>query len=180
MLCSLEIAMLVFGIMSLVNGKLTLDKKTGLRGAPAYFAGFLMILPMPIALVAGFYLGFTAAQEGWDEENVEWLILGIEAGVTLGILAIVLLICAIAGETFPRDRRARRRDEEYDDEYDDRPRRRYRDDVSEDEEDDRQWEELRRRRARYRQPDDEMDDRRRERDQRDRDTRDDFRFTSDD
>jgi hypothetical protein len=115
---------------------------------------------MPLALVGGFMVGFNAAQQGRSFDQDQWLIIAIEAGATLGILVIVLLMCAVAGETFPRDRRARRRDEEYDDEYDDRPRRRNRDDDYEDEEDDRQWEELRRRRERYRKSDSEPDEQR--------------------
>lgn len=160
MLCALEIAMLVFGIMSLVNGKLTLDKKTGLRGTPAYLAGFLLLLPMPLAMVGGFMVGFNAAQQGRSFEEDQWLIIAIEAGATLTILVMVLLLCAAVGETFPPSRRDRRREEDYEDEYDDRPQRRYRDDDYEDEEDDRQWEELRRRRERYRKSDSEPDEQR--------------------
>lgn len=53
----LEITMLVMGLVGLISGKLTIAKNTRLEGTPARITGLILIIPLPVALVAGFLLG---------------------------------------------------------------------------------------------------------------------------
>jgi hypothetical protein len=53
----LEIGMLIFGLVGLISGKLTISKKVKVVGTPARITGVILMLPLPLALALGFMLG---------------------------------------------------------------------------------------------------------------------------
>ncbi len=53
----LEVLMLIFGLIGLISGKLTISKKLKVKGTPARIAGFILIIPLPGTLLMGFLLG---------------------------------------------------------------------------------------------------------------------------
>jgi hypothetical protein len=59
----LEIAMFIVGLISLITGKFVLSKGIILTGTPARIAGGIFMLPIPIALGAGFILGLTVGSD---------------------------------------------------------------------------------------------------------------------
>jgi hypothetical protein len=172
MCCVLEVLSVVFGIMTLVRGRFSLNKNKEVRGPWAYVIGVVLLATIPVAVVAAVILNFDALfQPGGPQPfqlgKLDWRTMLPDAIGVVGCWGTALLIAAIKGE--PKiDERRRLGDDEYDDYDDDRPRRRSRydddDDVPRrrradayDDDDDRP------RRRRYEDDDDE-DDRPRRRD----------------
>ncbi len=65
MLFLVEVGMFVFGIMTLVKGRISLSRNKAVTGAPAYVIGALLTATLPVAVLVafglGFYLGIEAA-----------------------------------------------------------------------------------------------------------------------
>ena len=121
MLLALEIGMLVFGIVTLAQGKITFSRTKVVEGAPAYIAGVILLLPLPLAIMAGIFVSLDAIQKGREIDPADSKFLLIEGGLILACFLLTTVICvACSGEP-----RRNRRDEE--DEWGDidrRPRRR--------------------------------------------------------
>ncbi|HZY83323.1 MAG TPA: hypothetical protein VFE78_00720, partial [Gemmataceae bacterium] len=91
MILGLEIGLLVAGLIALCTGKFKLSKHRVATGAPARFAGFVLVLPLPLAIAARVVLEMEAAGNGTGFNPLEsW---GAWALVELGIA----LICALLG-----------------------------------------------------------------------------------
>lgn len=120
----LEIAMLIFGIVTLVRGKFYVSKTRAAVGGPAYLAGVVLLLPLPLAFTGGFIYGAMMAAEGREIDNVQLLIAEV-------ILVVICLVIAyiignmnakdVSGEA-TRERKPRQEDEE-EEEYQTRRRR---------------------------------------------------------
>src|SRR5207253_8175841 len=122
---------LIFGIITLAKGKLTLTSSKVVYGAPARVIGVILTLPLPLALLVGFLIGFTMAAQGKPAEGKDMLKF---APIDLGLVAAALLASlGIALATAERPRRKRRPafEDEYEEEYEERPRRRRRRDEDE-------------------------------------------------
>jgi hypothetical protein len=163
MLCIIEIACLVFGIVILATGRVSLSAKKEVRGGPAYLIGLLLLAVFPLALGIGFIVGVQKAQQGQQANGLDPSLVLIDLGVVAGC-TIPALIIAIATAKPKEAKRRKRRDEDYDD-YDDRrddydrPRRRRDEDDAEDEDQPR---------GRRKWDDEDEDDRPRRRDDFDR------------
>jgi len=70
MLLALEIGLLIFGIIAVATGKLTLTKNHVVRGTPARLLGVVGILTLPSVLLVCFAIGFSA---GLDNRGIESL-----------------------------------------------------------------------------------------------------------
>ena len=90
MVCGLEIAMLIFGIMALATGKLKMSKTKAAVGMPARLAGVILVIPLPLAFAVGFVMGFTGK---YRAQAIQHYIGSIQSTE----IAIVLLCLAAAG-----------------------------------------------------------------------------------
>jgi hypothetical protein len=168
MLLVLGISLMIWGIVSISTGKMTLTA-TKVVGPPAvYWLSILMIIALPINFVIGAIIGVRIGMAGGVLDRQTQINLTIlEACITGGTFILVLILGAVLGVDPNELRRSRRRrdEDDFDDEDDDdRPRRRRRRDLD-DEDDDRP-------RKRRRDEDDDDDrPRKRRRDEDDEDDR---------
>src|SRR5262249_41523005 len=111
--CLLEIGLLIYGIVILARGEMSLGGGRVARGAPAYFAGLLFIFPLPAALMLGVFLGLTNPQmfaQGPLKVPIELVL--AEWGLIIGCLVLGLIIGYANGQPAGIDRRSRRDDED--------------------------------------------------------------------
>jgi hypothetical protein len=99
----LQIGMLIYGIVILVTGKYKLSTTKVAEGPPARIAGVFMLLPLPLALLAGFAVGLTMVREPADLERLRPTFAILEIGITLTCLIIAVVIGAANGRD-PADR----------------------------------------------------------------------------
>jgi hypothetical protein len=170
MILGLEIGLLIGGILALVRGKMNFSKNKVATGAPAYIAGVIMLLPIPLAFGIIFCYGFFVGARGGviDEKSLRTTAIIIEVGIVLLCLAIAMLIAVIYGEPPLEASRKKRRErfededfEEEDEDRNDRQRKPRRDPRAYDQDDDE--EDRGPRKSRSRDMDDEDDENRRER-----------------
>lgn len=90
MIFGLEIGLLIAGIIALVTGKIKLSRARVATGAAARLAGLVMILPLPLALIAGFVIGMLNASQGKTVRIAE--LLPKTAIVELCIVAVCALL----------------------------------------------------------------------------------------
>ena len=83
--CALEIAMLIWGIVIMVTGKLKVSKTKEVRGMAARGLAVLLILPLPLIFLAGVIYGLMVAGSGKPADPL--VLTGIEVGI--------LLFCAV-------------------------------------------------------------------------------------
>ncbi len=135
----LEITLLVWGIVSIASGKLTISASKAVGPPAVYFLGIIMLLVLPINILLAFVIGAPVILAGGGmDDRLTTTIMIVEASTTIGTLMIVLVLGAVLGVDPNELQRSRRnRDEDFDDEDDDRPRRRRRRDEDEDDEEDR-------------------------------------------
>jgi hypothetical protein len=109
MCCVGEIAMLVVGIFTLVNGAFRLSAQRIVWGVPARFIGALLLLP--ILVLCGAFMtasvSFTLQDRQPNEQDAKYLLLTILV-IDLAILAVVFGIALataepIEGEKSPKD-----------------------------------------------------------------------------
>lgn len=91
MCCVLEIGMLIFGIIALVTGKMKLSRDKVVQGPMARFLGAVGIVPLPLAMVVGFLIGFANAPAPGQpmKPEVTMIAAGVEAAIVLVAAAIV-------------------------------------------------------------------------------------------
>ena len=170
MMCLLEIACLVFGVIILAKGKVPLSAKKEVRGAPAYIVACLLLAVFPLAFGLGFIIGFRRAQRGQQMNfgQIDWSLVLIEFSIVVGCVLAALVVALVSAKPKRRKRRYLR-DGDYDDYYDGdddygEVRSRKRLDEIEDEEDEYGWREERDSGSRRRQRslDDDYDQSRRD------------------
>jgi len=113
MLIVLQIGLLIYGIATLASAELTLGGRHAARGVPAYFAGLLFMVPLPLALTIGAMLG-VANPAMFNGANDSLILLALAEWVlTLGCLGLVMGV-AYANSTEGKSeyRRPRRRRDE--------------------------------------------------------------------
>ena len=104
MMCIVEIACLVFGIIILAKGKVSLSANKEVRGGPAYIIGLLLLAVFPIALVIGIVVGIQKAKQGGPMQFDLSLVL-IDLGVVVGCAAPALIIALATAKPKRRKRR---------------------------------------------------------------------------
>jgi len=99
MCCIPELAMLVFGVFTLVNGSFRLSQEKVVWGVPARIMGALLLVPMPLEFVIFFTTVIVYAAQGrqLDPESLRWLV-PTNAGIVLGTCVLILGIGLTAAE----------------------------------------------------------------------------------
>jgi hypothetical protein len=110
MILGLEIGMLVLGILALVKGKLTLSKSLVVEGVAARIAGFIFLLPIPLAFVVGFAIGFNQGLRGkaYDASQFQWTMIGVELACVAGCFVLGVVIALAVGGSSTGKRRSTR------------------------------------------------------------------------
>lgn len=140
MILGMEIGLLIYGIIALVRGKFAFSKTKVAVGGPAYAAGIVAVLPLPLAF--GLVLVYVMAmgvrgRPLVDEAQIRTPATIIEVGTTLVCFAVAMTIAGIYGRPPEEASRKKKRYREYDDDdEDDRPRRRRRSRADEEDRDD--------------------------------------------
>lgn len=112
-----EIAALVYGIVAVATGRLSLSAKKEARGVPARVAGVLLILPLPLALLTGVVIGTVMAAQGRPIGigNVPIWIGLVELGIFLVFVIAAFVVAGVNAQ--PIEKRRPRRQPELDDDY---------------------------------------------------------------
>jgi hypothetical protein len=98
MLLGLEIALTVFGIITITKGRIALSSGKVVTGAPAYVIGAILAATFPLIILVAFcygvYLGAEAAMHGGPRPTVSDFIWVDVGGVV--IVPLIALIIALA------------------------------------------------------------------------------------
>jgi hypothetical protein len=130
----IEIGLVIFGLIGLISGKLSLGKHHVVRGAPARWLGAIAILPLPLGIGVGVLVGIVLVARGGGigpgfvgiDDSMKLTLGLIEAGITFACLIAVYAIgIPIAKRQAALEERLYAEDDD-DDEFDDRPTRRRR------------------------------------------------------
>jgi hypothetical protein len=87
MILALEIAMLIWGIVVMVTGKLKVSKSKEVRGMAARGLAVIMLIPLPLAFGAGVIYGILNANRLRADEAL---------GTLTAIEIVIVLGCALA------------------------------------------------------------------------------------
>lgn len=98
MILGAEIGMLIFGLVALVRGKLTLTKTRIVRGPMARVLGIVAMLPLPLSIGVGVLIGFAMAVQHRRFVPDEWH--GTFAIVEGGIIVACLVVVYALGWSF--------------------------------------------------------------------------------
>ncbi len=97
-MCVIEIAMFVFGIVTLTKGQFTLSAQKVASGTPAYIIGAILTVILPLVAGIGFVSAIQnpdAAQRNEAGDQFRYLLIDVVAVAVSGIT--VLLIATIYG-----------------------------------------------------------------------------------
>lgn len=94
MICIVEIAMLVMGIIACVKGEVKLSRRKVVSGPAARILGVIMMLPLPVAFMVGMVLGFQAAARG--EAGPDMATAVIAELVVVGVVVVTAVVFAMA------------------------------------------------------------------------------------
>jgi WD40 repeat protein len=92
----LEIILAVVGIVFLAVGKINFSARTTLEGPAVRFAGVILLLPFPIAFLAGFLIGINAAAGNtrFDPESLKGTLVLTELAILGGCVTLATLVLA--------------------------------------------------------------------------------------
>lgn len=110
----MEVCMLIFGIIALVRGNFTLTRNKVVTGAPARIIGVILILPLPLALLAGLLIGVYFGMQGRRPQDIQSIAIPVELGIILGCMLLAVVIGLATGHPPQRRRVPDDLDEEYD------------------------------------------------------------------
>lgn len=99
MLCALEIGLLIWGIVTLIKGRLTVSKNKVVTGGRARLIGVIMLLPLPLAFIMGAIIGVTKAANNQSADMTDPVLIGVEAAIVLGLGALAIVLGLILGES---------------------------------------------------------------------------------
>jgi hypothetical protein len=92
MILGLQIGMLIYGIMALISGKLTLSKTRVVTGPMARYLAIVLLAPVPVAYLAhgSLHANFLArGKMAGNENGFRWTMIGVEAAITLLCFGVV-------------------------------------------------------------------------------------------
>ena len=98
MILGAEIGMLIFGLMALIRGKLTLSKKSIVYGPMARVLGIVAMLPLPLSFAIGLLIGIALAAQGKRFEVEQWR--GTFAIIEIGLIVACLVAVYAIGWSF--------------------------------------------------------------------------------
>jgi len=99
MLCILEIAMTVMGVMALIKGEVKLSKNKVVTAPMAYVIGVILTATFPIALAIGLCIGFYYGAQG-QELPMAAVLLDV---VVIGVMGISSAVLAFTSAVNPDD-----------------------------------------------------------------------------
>lgn len=110
MILGAEIGLLIFGLWSLIRGKVTVFGGRAVYGMPARLLGLLAMTPIPLAFLVGtlFVVASAPANPERFAEDNKWALIGIEGGIVV-LLTILILVIGEKLAIDPADRRSRKR-----------------------------------------------------------------------
>lgn len=106
MCCIAEIAMLIFGIVTLVRGEFALSRTSVVSPPAAYFVGVLLTAPLPVAFSIGIIVGIVGAANGNPNVAADYRteIAVMEAGIMAFFLVTAFIVAFLnAGPRRPKD-----------------------------------------------------------------------------
>jgi F0F1-type ATP synthase membrane subunit c/vacuolar-type H+-ATPase subunit K len=103
MLCLIaEIAMTIFGIITLVKGKFSLTKNRVVKGIPAYAIGIILTATFPVLFCGGLFIGIVMAILAHgrqpDVQKLKMAGFFLEIGLVLVISLVVLVIACLSSK----------------------------------------------------------------------------------
>ena len=90
MILGAEIGLLVYGIIVLIRGRYNLGKGKAVTGSRARLLGAVCLAPIPLAMTAGFVVGFLNP-EAQMAGQLNGLIAGIEVAILIGTVIALML-----------------------------------------------------------------------------------------
>jgi hypothetical protein len=90
MILGAEIGLLVYGIIVLIRGKYNLGTGKIITGSRARMLGAVCLVPIPLAMAAGFVLGFLNP-EAQMAGQLKGLVAGIEVAILIGTVIALML-----------------------------------------------------------------------------------------
>ncbi len=93
MICVIEVALLLLGLLVVVTGDITVGSNRVLRGTPAHILGGLLMVPLPLSLLTGLLVGAFLSAQGRDPTQESYALVFIL--IDVGIFVVCLL--AIGG-----------------------------------------------------------------------------------
>lgn len=105
MILVLEVVLLVYGVIAIVQGKFTVGSNRVLTGALARLAGVLLVLPLPAMLLVNVFARAARAQGAirMSADDLTMKLLYAEAGAIGVCVVLAALLALVAGR--PPDRR---------------------------------------------------------------------------
>jgi len=92
MCCFVEIAMTIWGIVTLATGKFTLAKNKIVTGGPAYSVGVILTATFPVAFGLGLVVGFVIVAQGGNPQEDMLKYAWIDAVVVLALLGLAFAV----------------------------------------------------------------------------------------
>ena len=101
-----EIAMMIFGIITLVRGKFNLMRNRIVTGAPAYAIGIILTATLPLIMGIGFVIGvvLTINAHGQKPDVQQLYMLSILDVVLVPFVLLVVIIIALAAPKNSKDK----------------------------------------------------------------------------
>ena len=94
MLCIVEIAMSVWGIVTLVKGRISLSKGKEITGTGAYLIGGLLAATLPVIFAIGIVYGIIRGMQGQTDIPIGTIF------VDIGVVALIGIGCAILASVY--------------------------------------------------------------------------------
>jgi hypothetical protein len=91
MIIGAELGLLIYGIIALIKGQFSMGKGKKVQGSSARVLGIISLLPMPLAAIAGFVIGFLNP-DATAAGRMKWVIVGTEASILAGIVIVLILL----------------------------------------------------------------------------------------
>ena len=91
MIFGAEIGLLVYGLIVLIRGRYNLGKGKTVTGSSARLLGAVCLAPIPLAMAAGFVIGFLNPK-GQMAGQLEGLVACIELAILIGTVVVLMLM----------------------------------------------------------------------------------------
>jgi hypothetical protein len=101
MILGAEIGLLVYGIIVLIRGRYSLGKGKTVTGFRARLLGAICLVPIPLAMAAGFVIGFL-----YPEAQLAGQLKGLIAGIEIAIIIGTVTALVLMAKTFFKEKMA--------------------------------------------------------------------------
>ncbi len=91
MIIGAEIGLLIYGIIALIKGQFSMGKGKKVQGSSARVLGIICMLPIPLAAIAGFIIGFLNP-DAMASGQMKWVVVCTELFILACILGLLMLL----------------------------------------------------------------------------------------